>query len=63
MTKITSITKLYSIYLLYEYSKHFVQPVIKLVVQSAVRCKHSYSWIYNQLYSWLYNWLQSVNGL
>jgi len=35
------------IYLLYEYSKRFVQP----------------GRLYNRLYSWLYNRLQSVNGL
>jgi len=54
--KIRSITKLYStllyFYFLYEYSKHFVQPVVQPVVQRGVA--------YNRL---LYNRLQNVNGL
>ena len=44
MTKVRSITKLYKklystlvIYLLYEYSKRFAQPVVQLVVQTVVR--------------------------
>jgi len=64
-------TLLYSIYLLYECSKRFVQPVL----QPAVKCRHSCSRLYNRLYSRLYNRLysrlynrlynrlQSVNGL
>jgi len=52
MTKIRSITKLYStllysIYLLYEYSKRFVQPVAEPVVQPVVlldaECKRTFS--------------------
>jgi len=54
--KIRSITKLYStllyFYFLYEYSKHFVQPVVQPVVQRGVAS--------NRL---LYNRLQNVNGL
>ena len=47
MTKIRSITKLYSVYLLYEYSKRFVEPlvrpVVQQVVQPAAQCKLTFS--------------------
>ena len=47
MTKIRSITKLYSVYLLYEYSKRFVEPLVRPVVQQVVppaaQCKLTFS--------------------
>jgi len=47
MTKIRSITKLYSVYLLYEYSKRFVEPLVRpavqQVVQPAAQCKLTFS--------------------
>jgi len=45
MTKIRSITKLENstvfIYLLYEYSKRFVLPVVQPVVEPAAKCKRT----------------------
>jgi len=49
MTKIRSITKFYSVLfiLLYEYSKHIVQPVVRPVVEPPVqptaKCKRTFS--------------------
>ena len=44
MTKIRSVTKLYCtlfIYLICEYSKRFVEPVVQTVVQTAAKCERT----------------------